>query len=155
MNLYEIDEQILSCLDMETGEIIDEERLNALTMEREAKISGVACWIKDLKAENEAIKAEKQNLTRRQEVNDNKIESLKKWLEYALGGQKYKDGRVSISYRRSESVAFRDDFKVESLPIEFRKVTVEPMKSEIKQALKDGKEVKGCYIEEKNSMQIR
>lgn len=155
MTLYEIDNAILECLDLETGEIIDEERLNSLEMERDTKISNVACWIKDLKAENEAIKTEKQNLTRRQEVNDKKAESLKKWLNFALNGEKFKDGRVSISYRKSESVQFTDSFTIESLPSEFIKVTAEPMKSEIKQAIKDGRTIEGCFIREDNNIQIR
>jgi len=155
MTIYEIDEAILECLDMETGEVIDEDKLTALNMERDRKISNVACWIKDIKAENEAIKAEKQNLSRRQDVNEHKIESLKKWLTFALNGDKFKDGRVSISYRKSESVQFDDSFKLENLPSEFRKVTVEPMKLEIKQAIKDGQTVTGCYIKEENNIQIR
>lgn len=155
MTIYEIDEAILECLDMETGEVIDEDKLTALNMERDRKISNVACWIKDIKAENEAIKAEKQNLSRRQDVNEHKIESLKKWLTFALNGDKFKDGRVSISYRKSESVQFDDSFKLENLPSEFRKVTVEPMKSEIKQAINDGQTVNGCYIKEENNIQIR
>ena len=155
MTIYEIDEEILKCIDEETGEVIDEDRLNALNMERDKKVSNVACWIKDLKAENEAIKTEKQNLSRRQEVNEHKMESLKNWLAFALNGEKFKDGRVSISYRKSESVQFDDTFRIENLPSEFRKVTVEPMKSEIKQAIKDGQSVNGCYIKEENNIQIR
>lgn len=50
MTLYEINEAIMACVDVETGEIIDLDRLNALEMERDRKISNVACWIKDLKA---------------------------------------------------------------------------------------------------------
>ena len=34
MTLYEIDNAILSCTDQETGEIIDQEALDALQMER-------------------------------------------------------------------------------------------------------------------------
>ena len=33
-NLYDINSEILSCIDAETGEIIDVERLQALQMER-------------------------------------------------------------------------------------------------------------------------
>ena len=62
MKLYEIDNAILDCIDLETGEVIDTERLDAPNMERDAKIENVACWIKDLRAENEAIKSEKQKL---------------------------------------------------------------------------------------------
>ena len=33
--LYEIDQAILDCVDLETGEILDSDRLDALQMERE------------------------------------------------------------------------------------------------------------------------
>ena len=58
MTLYEIDQQLLDCIDLETGEIIDAEKLTELTMERDEKIEKVALWIKELKAEAEALKAE-------------------------------------------------------------------------------------------------
>lgn len=46
MNLYEIDTEILGCVDMETGEIIDDGRLDRLQMEKEKKIENIACWYK-------------------------------------------------------------------------------------------------------------
>ena len=101
MTLYEIDNEIMNCIDEETGEIIDLDRLNALEMERDKKIGNVACWIKDLKAEAEAIKAEKQALDKRQKAAENKAESLKTWLQTVLEGEKFKDSRCSISYRKS------------------------------------------------------
>ena len=42
MKLYEIDEAILNCIDTETGEIIDADQLDKLTMERDTKIENVA-----------------------------------------------------------------------------------------------------------------
>ena len=44
MTIFEIDEAILECVDLETGEIIDAERLDALQMERDKKIENVALW---------------------------------------------------------------------------------------------------------------
>ena len=41
MKLYEIDEAIMACIDAETGEIIDADKLDKLTMERDAKIENV------------------------------------------------------------------------------------------------------------------
>ena len=155
MTLYEIDEQILECIDEETGEIIDVEKLTALNMEREKKISNVACWIKDLKAEAEALKTEKQNLDKRQKACENKAESLKRWLEVALVGEKYKDSRVSISYRKSESVTFTDNFNYANLPDSMKKITIEPKKTEIKDYLKSGATIEGCSIVESNNIQIR
>ena len=60
--LYEIDQEILDCVDLETGEILDTEKLDALQMEREAKLEGVALWVKDLKAEAAAVKEEADKL---------------------------------------------------------------------------------------------
>ena len=68
MKLYEIDNAILDCIDLETGEVIDTERLDALNMERDAKIENVVLWIKDLMAEANAIKVEKLALAERQKV---------------------------------------------------------------------------------------
>ena len=155
MNLYEIDDAILECVDTETGDIIDVERLEALELERDTKISNIACWIKDLNAEAEAIKAEKQALDKRQKVSENKAESLKRYLQGYLGGAKYKDGRCAISYRNSESVEFDENLDVSTLPSDLVKVKVEPSKTLIKQAIKDGRTVEGCHIVSKENIQIR
>ena len=97
MTIYEIDNEIMNCIDMETGEVIDTDKLNELQMERDAKIENVALWIKELKAEAEAIKNEKQSLAERQRVAESKAESLKNWLAYVLNGEKFKTSKCSIS----------------------------------------------------------
>lgn len=154
MTIYEIDAAILDCIDTETGEVIDIDRLTALEMERDQKISNVACWIKDLKAEAEAIKAEKQNLDKRQKVAENKVEQLKNYLSYVLNGTKFKDARVAISYRKSESVQCSDD-AINTLPEEFIKVEKSIKKSELKEAIKNGQTFAGCEIVTNENIQIR
>ena len=154
MTLYEIDEELLSLVDQETGEVIDIERLEQLEMERDKKISNVGCWIKDLKAEAEALKAEKNNLAKRQAVCENKAEQLKEYLTRALNGMKYKDSRCSISYRKSESVEV-DDSVIDKLPEEYIKVEKSVRKTELKDAMKLGFEFEGCRLIEKNNIQIR
>lgn len=155
MTLYEINEAIMACVDVETGEIIDIDRLNALEMERDRKISNVACWIKDLKAEAEAIKAEKQALDKRQKAAENKAERLKEWLQGILQGEKFKDSRCAISYRKSERVDFADNFNFDTLPDYMKKVTVEPRKTEIKDYLKTGATIEGVELVESSNIQIR
>ena len=155
MTLYNIEQEIMNCIDEETGEIIDLDRLNALEMERDTKISNVACWIKDLKAEAEAIKAEKQALDKRQKAAENKAESLKTWLQGILQGEKFKDSRCSISYRRSERVDFSDNFDLNTLPDYMKKVTIEPRKTEIKDYLKTGATIEGVELVESSNIQIR
>ena len=149
MKLYEIDNAILDCVDLETGEVIDTEKLDALQIERDAKIENVACWIKDLRAENEAIKSEKQKLDSRKKVNENKIESLMGWLNYALNGTKFKTGKCAISFRASESVEVTEE-GLEALMKEHDELLTykapEPNKTAIKQALKDGLTVEGVEL---------
>jgi transcription antitermination factor NusG len=154
MKLYEILEAIESCVDKETGEIIDQEALDALEMEYETKVSNIACWIKDLKAEAEAIKNEKMNLARRQQICENKAESLKDYLERILGGAKFKDSKVSISYRKSEAVEVDDD-AIDGLPARFIKIEKSVMKQALKDALKGGQKFDGCRLVEHNNIQIR
>ena len=155
MTIYEIEQEIMDCIDEETGEIIDIDRLNELEMARDTKISNVACWIKDLKAEAEAIKAEKQALEKRQKAAENKAERLKQWLQTVLEGEKFKDARCSISYRKTEKVVFDEGFCFSSLPTQFRRITVEPKKTEIKDYLKTGAEMEGVQLVTTNSMQIK
>lgn len=155
MTIFDIDQEILSCIDQETGEVIDIERLNSLQMERNSKIHNVACWYKELLAEAEAIKAEKQKLAKRQQVCENKAESLKKYLAFVLDGEKFKDGVVSISYRTTKSVVFFDDFDYSTLPEEYQKVTIEPRKTELKKAIEDGQHFEGVELEERQAIQIK
>ena len=150
MKLYEIDNAILECIDFETGEIIDIDKLNDLHMERDSKIENVACWIKDLKAEAEAIKAEKQALAERQKVAENKAESLKKWLVYALNGEKFKTAKCSVSFRNTESVEVTPE-GLENLMrggndelLTYK--SPEPNKTAIKAAIKDGLNVQGVQL---------
>jgi chaperonin cofactor prefoldin len=155
VNLYEIEDAILDCVDQESGDIVDIEKLEALEMERDAKISNIACWIKDLKAEAEAIKAEKQNLEKRQKSAENKMESLKNYLAGYLGGRKFKDARCSISYRKSTSTVIDESLDVSTLPTEYQKIKIEADKTAIKKALEAGEKIDGCVLIEKDNVIIK
>ena len=149
MEIYKINQAILDCIDAETGEIIDAEMLDKLQMEKSEKIENVACWIKDLKAEAEALKAEKMAFAERQRVAENKAESLKKWLAYALQGEKFKTTKCAISFRKSEAVEVTDE-GLNNLMKEHDELLTykapEPNKTAIKQALKDGLNVEGVQL---------
>lgn len=169
LSLYEIDaellkigEEVYEVFDDETGEVSDidrfeelKKRLDELTEARDDKISNIACWYKSLLAEAEAIKAEKMALAKRQKSCENKAESLKKYLDYALQGKKFSDSRCNITYRKSKSVVVDPDLDPFNLPIQFQKVTIEPNKVELKKAIEGGQIVEGVEIVEKNSIQIK
>ena len=160
--LYDIDQEILACIDDETGEIIDVEKLDALQMERETKLEGVALWVKDLKAEAAAVKEEADKLTARKKTLDNKIESLKNWLLYALDGGKLKTPRCNVYQTHSQRLAVTD----EEMLVKYLKLADEPetflrfrdpelKKDEIKKALKDGEFFPGAVLEETESVVIK
>lgn len=151
-SLYQIDEAILRCLDMETGEVIDEEMLDALSMERDEKIQGICLWIKNLKAEKEALKAEKDAFAQRQKTVENKIESLTKYITGYLDGAPFKTTKVAVSFRKSESVEIAEGAVV---PEEYLRIKTEADKTALKQALKAGKQFEGIAIVEKNNIQIK
>ena len=44
MSIYDIDDAILSIVDMETGEIEDEKRFDELQMERTQKVENIGCY---------------------------------------------------------------------------------------------------------------
>lgn len=151
MTLYEIDAAILDCIDAETGEIIDPDRLDALQMERDVKIENVAIWQKECVAEAEAIAAEIRKLTARKQSAERKAESLKAYLMMALDGQKFRTPRVSVSYRKSQAVVVDD---LDLIDPKYLKVKTEPDKTALKDALKAG-DVAGAHIEERMNVVIQ
>ena len=108
MTLYEVEKAIYECIDEETGEIIDFERLNQLDLEKQSKIDNIACWYKQLNAETEAIKNEIEILKIRQQKKKDNAENLKNYLTEILGGKKFESSRAVITWRKSEEVKITD-----------------------------------------------
>lgn len=152
MNLYEINREILACIDYETGEILDEGRLNSLEIEREKKIENVALWIKNLESEAAALKKEKDSFTKREKSTKNKIESLKKYLENALQGQKFQTTKCAISFRTSTTLEMSEKAEI---PEEFRKYSFDLDKTKMKEALKNGANYKGFWLQKKQNISIK
>ena len=160
--LYDIDAAILACVDPETGEIFAPEQLDALQMEREQKLEGVALWVKDLKAEAEAVKAEADKLTARKKAIDNKIDSLKQWLLYALGGEKLKTARCNVYQTHSQKVVIDDEKAMIDMLMSspfgekfLRIKEPEIDKNALKDSLKQGYEYEFAHLEETESVVIR
>ena len=157
MTLYEIDKAILDFefeIDEESGEILNAADLDELKMARDDKIEGISLWIKNLEAEKEAVKHEKDNFADREKRLGKKIDSLKGYLTYALDGQKFSTPKVAVSFRKSESVHVTDEYLI---PDEYKIFTVvkKPDKGVIKDALKKGKEIMGVELVEKRNVQIK
>ena len=155
--LFDIDKAIMEFefeIDEETGEILNANELDNLKMEREQKIENIGLYYKNIKAEAEMVKAEKNAMADRQRVLENKAESLKQYLAYALNGQKFSTGKVAMSFRKSESVNIPDDTKIDDKWCVVTQVR-KPDKTAIKEAIKAGEEVAGAEIIVKNNVIVK
>ena len=151
-SLYEIDQSILALADPETGEITDFDKLEELQLEREAKIEGVALWYKNLIAEAEMVKTEKQALEARQKACTKKAENLSRYLSKALAGENFKTSKVLCEFSPRTTVHIIDPSKLTAEYLRF-KTTTEPDKKAISEAIKSGKEVDGAELV--NSLSIK
>lgn len=157
MNLYELNKAIAAFdleVDEETGEVLNGDALDALELERDEKVENIALWVKDLNAEAAAIKAEEQNLARRRKTAENKAEWLRAYIQDALGGEKLKTPRVSISYRTAEAVEIVDQ---DAIPEEYLTIRTEvkPDKKKIRDAIKDGGTIAGAELVKHTNLQIK
>lgn len=161
MKLYDINaalEAMLDAVDPDTGELLcDPDELEALALEREEKLEGLALFVKNCKAEAEAIKAEKLALEKRQKTAENKAERAKSFLQAMLAGGKLKTARASVSYRRTEAVELGEDFMpwAREHNAFLRYKDPEPDKKAIGEAIKAGEEVPGAEIVVRQSMTIK
>lgn len=161
MNLYAINDQIMrafeAAVDPDTGEVVNEEAyeaLDSLQMEFSERAEGILLYIKNLRAESEALKKEKQAFESRQRAAEKKAESLTKYIAGVLGGEKFKTERVSATWRKSETVEYVGD--VMSLPDDCIRVKEPEIdKTELKKKLKSGVQIAGAYMIAKNNIQIK
>ena len=164
MNLYEIDRQIQELIensvDPETGELyLNDNELNALQMEREAKIENLACYVKNLVADAKAIREEEIALADRRRKAEAKAERLKAYLSDALAGEKFSTSRVAISWRKTNAVQVDENLFLSSTANELipGAITYEPKisKTAIKKAIEQGQTVIGAELVSNMSMSIK
>lgn len=166
MNIYEIDNRLEelyeNAVDAETGEVNSEvfAEVDALQMERSSKIENVGLWYKNTVAESKAISDEISNLQKRKKALDNRAEWQKRYLAYATGGEKFSTPRVAISYRKSEAVEFEDEARFceansDDSFIVTTTITRKPNRAKLKEYLKDGFNIIGCCLVERQNIQIK
>ena len=153
MKLYEINEAILECIDQESGEVIDEEKLEELKLARDEKIHNIAAYIINLRAEAAVAKERAEVFTARKKAAENKAESLQRYLERQLDGQKWSDADFKIAWRTSQATEIIDE---EAIPVDY-KIAQAPKidKAGLLRTLKMGKEIPGVRLVERQSMSVK
>ena len=164
MKLYEINDGIAALrdfgVDPETGEILDEsdeyieEMIEVLQLDRTEKLEGCAVLTKEFKRDIDALKSEIQRLQREVKARERRIESLQNYMTWNMEpGEKVETLKAKIGWRKSTAVVVDNIYQV---PVEFYKIREpEADKTAIKDALKEGREVPGAHIEERQNISIR
>ena len=157
-SLYELTNATLELEEMLMSGDIDEDtyRDTIESLNIENKIENICKVIKNLTAEAEMYKVEKDRLSERQKTAENGIKRLKdSLLHYMLTTEqnKVKQGVFSVRINRSDSVSITDPL---SIPTDYLKLS-EPTinKAEIKKALKNGDEIPGAELVKNESIVIR
>ena len=158
MNIYEIDNAMMSLIDEETGEIKDFSAFEELQMQREEKIENTALWYKNLVAESKAIREEEKALAERRKSLENKAENLKNFINRTLDGNKFSTSKVAISYRKSTAVEVDDEFIDYAIKSNSDLLTYkqpEPNKAVIKEMLQAGFDIPHAELTVRNNMSIK
>lgn len=161
MNLYDIDTQLESLIDPETGELLDIEAFEQLQIAREQKVEGMALWYKNMVAEAEAIKKEVDALKDRQQKLQKKADRLKGYIGLVLNGEKFSTPRCAITFRATKSLDVSDAdgltewAKKTGNEYILRYKAPEINKTIVTNMLKEGVDVPFVSISERNSVSIK
>lgn len=168
MTLYNLTEDLQNLIEMLEEDPENEaikETIAALLLDLDDKAEDYVHVIRQLEADAEMAKAEKQRLAKKQSAAENAAKRMRDYLKDAMlltGRTKIKRATCSIGITtRWETVI---DVDVKDIPAEFQKVTVEPKKQEITRWLKAYDPAKGgtnletcdwAHLEQTESLTVR
>jgi phage host-nuclease inhibitor protein Gam len=168
MKLYELSKDYENLiLAIENGDIPEAavvDTLESIEVLLDEKADNIACWIKQLTAEAEAIKAEEDKLKTRRTAKLKRAERLTEYLAECLtnaGRTKIETARNVISFRKTPPKVVFDNEKafVEWAQVHadsflnYGKPTVD--KTAIRVALENGAEIEGVRMESSANIQIK
>lgn len=163
MKLYEINQEletlIAECIDTETGEITNLDRLNELTLAKDEKVRNIALLILDLRAEEKAYDEQLKKFLALKKSVKNKITSLENYLQLNTEGQTFKFIECKISYKPSEETIIDDIEVLEKYCKRHKELgswEFKPNKTAIKEAIASGTlKVQGARVIKKQNIQIK
>ena len=166
MTLYEIDKALEAMADemtdLETGEFVGSyEDLERLNMERETKIENTGCYIKNLRSDIEALKAEETALKHRREVLQNRVDWLSEYLRRSLDGQNFETARVQMRWKKNpETVSITDPEQAmiwakNNAPEAIKVIPPELIKTQLKRVIKSGVEIPGCELKRETRLEVK
>ncbi len=166
MKLFEIDNQLMECVDMETGEILDIEAFENLSLAREDKLTGIAKHIiheeADIAGMEEVVKRIQDRITTIKRKNENTKNFLKERMEY-YGLTKIEAPELVLTIPKPLPSLVGDDremvvglgIDVLELQLKEKKSIMAEIKKDIKEKLKNGETVDGYSLAYKTSLKIK
>jgi len=160
MNIYEsleIQDAIEELAEQNGGEISDDDFKLLIIAQTNSvqKLENVCKLVKHLEYFVENCKEEKARIMERQRIAENRIESVKRFLNpFILERGKLDAGTFKISNRKSEAVEIDNE---DAIPAEYKviKQIISIDKAKVKEALKSGQHIEGARIAEHNNTQIK
>lgn len=159
--LYEIESDLANIIEIgadryvdgESGEIISKEDFDALQMEWQDKVEGIALGYKNEDAEAKAIKEEIDKLTERMNRHKKKAEGYKNFLAMVLEGKKFETAKALVKPTKSKVCEWDGSFE----GLEKYAIPQEPKfdKASARKDLLAGVEVPHCTLVEKTSVIIK
>lgn len=119
------------------------------------KIDGYGSLIDELNGDIEKMKAMVDKINERKKVAENKVKALKEKLAYdlkILGKDKVKTSLHSVYFLKTQVVDIQDEAKI---PDKYIENTPKILRTNIKEAIKNGEEVTGAALKENESLVIR
>ena len=154
-------EELMNEIDLETGEFLNNENdiqeyIVNLKLSKEDKLNNIQDLKIEFEAKIEAVKSKIEYLNNRKKSFERNINNLTNLQLMLLNNQKLETNEYSFSFRKSESVSIFD-ILFDSKDERFNRTTikVEPDKTAIKKAIKDGISVDGASIETKMNLQVK
>ncbi|MEG2687702.1 MAG: siphovirus Gp157 family protein [Clostridia bacterium] len=149
-----------ACVDQETGEIDDIalcEYFDKMCIDRITKIDNIASFIKNLEAQNVAIKEQEVAFAERRKSKEKMILRFQNYIKNSLlqtGDTKFETTNHALSFRKSTTVEIVENAII---PQEYlrQKTTIEPNKTALKEALANGELIDGVTLKENYNLQIK
>ena len=127
-----------------------------LKSERERKLLGLGCLLKEREAEAEAVKAEANKLAKRARILQNDADRIRDFINGNLTlGEKMSDHRVAFSWRKSARVVVEPEKKAEDLPVAFVRIKTEIDLGAIREYIARGNDCDFAHLETRLNLQIK
>jgi len=162
MNLYDLEENIAKAQSMlyvnEDGVLQGHSEMiaeyDSLLLSKTDKVESLAIYHKNELAISKMIAEEIKNLQKRKKAHETKAESLKTYLSNYVGS-KMETSKVKITFRKSQALAYSEDFHAEDLAQELQTIKITPNAAAIKSRLKSDISIVGVQLVEKQNIQIK